>query len=67
MKRIVLHLTALAVLLPVTAVFSNGNLVFNFLGLLYAVWLFIFLNDSGTGRRFLRRYYHEILRLENMM
>ena len=56
---------AFVAIVPMSLVFSEGNLWVNFFGLLYIVWLCIWLHDSETGRRFLRRYYHEILRLEN--
>ena len=66
MDRIILHLAALVVLLPLVLLVSDA-LVLNFFGLLYLVWLCCFAAQSDSGKRFCRRYYHEILRLENMM
>ena len=39
----------------------------NLIGLVYCCYLAILLNESERAQRFFRRYYHEILRLENMM
>ena len=54
-------------MLPLAAVFSEGNVIVNILGLLYFAWLFIWLNDNPTGRKLLRAYYREILRIEREM
>ena len=67
MKRIILHLVALAVFLPCTLIVCDGSIVFNLLGVIYVVWLVLVASRTDTGRRFIRRYYHEILRLENFM
>ena len=68
MKRIFLHLTALVVLLPCLLLFNvSEHLWINFLGAVYIGYLAVLMNESETARRFARRYYHEILRLENMM
>lgn len=67
MKRIILHLAAFVAMLPLAAVFSEGNVIVNILGLLYFAWLFIWLNDNPTGRKLLRAYYREILRIEREM
>lgn len=67
MKAIKIHLTAFAVLLPLLAVVSTGNLAANFLGVLYAAGLYIYTANSERGKRFIRRYYREVLRLEDML
>ena len=59
-----LHLIALAVLFPSVLVFSAGNPAWNLLGILYCVVLWK-ASTTNRGERFVRRYYHEILRLEN--
>jgi len=66
MKRIALHLTVFAVLLPSLLMFNvSGKWWINFLGVIYVAYLFIAFNESERVRRFIRRYYHEVLRLEN--
>lgn len=67
-KRIALHLTMLLVLMPCVMVFnSSSSLWVNCVGLIYCAYLAILSNESERARRFIRKYYHEILRLENMM
>lgn len=67
-KRIALHLTALVVLMPCMLMFNvSGEIWINFIGLVYCAYLAIVLNESESARRFVRRYYHEILRLENLL
>ena len=67
-QRICLHLIALVALMPCMLVFNvSGEFWVNILGLVYCAYLVILLNESETVRRFVRRYYHEILRLENML
>lgn len=66
-KSILLHLRAFVCVAPVVAVFSEGSLWVNTLGLLYFVWLAIWMSDSPSGRRFVRDYYAEVLRIEHML
>jgi len=67
-KRIALHLIALVVLMPCMLVFNiSEKLWVNILGLIYCCYLYIILNESDAAKRFVRRYYHEILRLQNML
>ena len=66
MERIKLHLAGVAVLLPCLMLFSEFNVAVNLLGICYVCTLFV-LSDTDAGKRFLRRYYHEILRLENTL
>lgn len=67
-QRIILHLIAFVAMMPCMLVFNaNGEIWVNFLGLVYCAYLVILLNESKKARRFLRRYYHEILRMENML
>lgn len=63
MKRVRLHLIAFALLLPCMMAFNEGKLVLNFLGLAWILVLF-FLSSTMKGKRFIRDYYREILRLE---
>lgn len=68
MKRISMHLTVFVVLLPSLLMFNvSGKWWINFLGVIYVAYLFIACNESERVRKFIRRYYHEVLRLENMM
>ena len=67
-RRIILHLTAFAVLLPCLLMFNISEKIWiNLLGFVYVCYLFISWKKSETVRKFVRRYYHEILRIENMM
>jgi len=67
-QRIILHLTMLAVLVPCMMVFNSSNSIWvNVIGIIYCCYLAIVLNESDAAKRFVRRYYHEILRLGNMM
>lgn len=67
-KRICLHLIAVLVLMPCVMVFNvNGEIWINILGIIYCSYLVILMNESERARRFVRRYYHEILRIENCM
>lgn len=67
-KRICLHLTAFAVLLPCVLVFNvSGEWWVNVVGIIYCCYLVILMNESKRVQRFVRRYYREILRLQNMM
>ena len=67
-QRIILHLIAFVAMMPCMLVFNaSGEIWINFLGLVYCAYLIILLNESATARRFLRRYYHGILRMENLL
>ena len=67
-KRIFLHLTAFAALMPCVLLFnSNENIWVNALGFIYVAYLFLAWNESKRVRKFFRDYYREILRIERMM
>jgi len=66
MKRVLLHLQALALFLPCLLVLSDGHFLVNVLGVVYVAVLYR-LSSTRKGKKFFLRYYHEILRLENMM
>jgi hypothetical protein len=66
MNRIKIHCLAFAILMPCIMAFSEGSLVINVVGLAYILVLFR-LSSTTRGRRFIRTYYREILRLENKM
>ena len=64
MNSIKIHCLAFAILMPCIMAFSEGSLVVNILGVAYMLLLFR-LSSTTIGRRFIRTYYKEILRLEN--
>lgn len=64
MNSIKIHCLAFVILMPCTMTFSEGSLVVNILGVAYMLLLFR-LSSTTIGRRFIRTYYKEILRLEN--
>jgi len=64
-KRIMLHLVAALLLLPCLVIFCGG--IEGFIATIYASTLFIYTAKTERGRRFCRRYYHEILRIENSL
>ncbi len=67
-QRICLHLIAFVALMPCMLVFNiSGEVWINFIGFVYCAYLAILLNESEKVRRFVRRYYHEILRMENLL
>lgn len=55
-----------ALLLPCLAVISCGSPLWNVAGIFYVVLLGR-LSSTMRGRRFIRAYYREILRLENLL
>ena len=65
MKRVRLHLVAFVMLMPCALMFNSGEAVYNFIGV---AWFFILccLGSTDKGKRFIRSYYREILRLEKM-
>lgn len=65
MKRIKLHLQACALSMPVILLLSS-TIIFVLLAVLYCYFLYRF-SSTKIGSSFLRRYYHEILRLEHML
>lgn len=64
MNSIKIHCLAFAILMPCIMAFSEGSLVINIIGMAYILALFR-LSSTTSGRRFIRIYYKEILRLEN--
>lgn len=65
MKRMKLHLQAFALFAPVLLIMCST--IIAVLGCIYLAWLVFCWSGTISGRRFLRRYYHEILRLENSL
>lgn len=65
MKRIKLHLMACVLFSPIVLLFCSAILCVIF-GVLYCYFLYRF-GGTKTGNKFFKRYYHEILRLENML
>ena len=65
MKRIKLHLIACVLFMPVMLLFCGSLLCVLFC----ALYLCLFQKFCRTksGNKFIRSYYHEILRLENML
>ncbi|WP_333615714.1 hypothetical protein [Bacteroides pyogenes] len=66
MKRIKLHLRAALLFAPAFFVLSS-TIILVLLGAIYFSWLVFRWSSTIKGRKFLRAYYHEILRLENML
>lgn len=62
-----LHLTAAVVLLPLLVLLMADELIFALAGLLYFAGLIFVARSTTAGRRFVRRYYREMLRLEREM
>lgn len=64
-KRILLHLIAFVALVHCVLMFnSSGEIWVNLLGFIYVCYLIILCNECEAVRKFIRRYYHEILRIE---
>lgn len=66
MNSIKLHSIAFAVILPCILALLEGSLIINLVGVLYILLLFR-LSYTKPGKRFIRRYYKEILRLESLL
>ena len=66
MNSIKLHSIAFAVILPCILALSGGLLIINLIGTAYILFLFR-LSSTKIGKRFIRRYYKEILRLESLL
>lgn len=66
MKSLFLHLAAVAVLLPCLLIVSEGDFVYNIIGAAYIILLCV-LSGTTIGKKVLRLYYREILRLESLM
>jgi uncharacterized membrane protein YgaE (UPF0421/DUF939 family) len=67
MKSLFIHVAAMALMLPLLLIVNEGNLVWNFVGIVYAVWLFLFFLPSDAGKKFIRALHREILRIERIM
>lgn len=65
MKRIKLHLIACVLFMPVMLLFC-GSLLCVLFCVVYC-YMLQKLCRTESGSRFIRCYYHEILRLENML
>lgn len=66
MKSIKIHCLAFVILMPCIMALSESNPMINVIGIAYILLLFR-LSSTSVGRRFIRTYYREILRLENRM
>ena len=66
MNSIKLHSVAFAAILPCILTLSEGSLIINLVGILYILLLFR-LSCTKCGKRFIRSYYREILRLEALL
>ena len=64
MKRVLLHLKAFGLFAPAFILLCAGNLLCNIAGVLYTTILVFGWFATDNGKRFLRRYYREILRIE---
>jgi hypothetical protein len=63
MKRLFLHLTAFGLFAPVLLMFTE-DFICNIVGILYITMLCFGWFSTDNGKRFLCRYYREILRIE---
>ena len=66
MNSIKLHSIAFVIILPCILALSEGQLVINLVGILYILLLFR-LSYTKPGKRFIRSYYREVLRLEALL
>lgn len=66
MKGLIKHFQACVLFTPVAMLFCGTFLCVLF-GLLYCSIIVFWWSSTKYGRKFLRSYYHEILRLENML
>jgi len=66
MNSIKIHCLAFVVALPCILALSEGLLIINLVGILYMLLIFR-LSYTKPGKRFIRRYYKEILRLESLL
>jgi len=66
MNSIKLHSIAFAIILPCILALSEGSLIINLVGMLYTLLLFR-LSYTKPGKRFIRSYYREVLRLEALL
>ena len=64
-RRISLHLVAFVAFTPCLLIFSVN--IYGFVGCIYAACLFIYTSKTERGKRFMRNYYHEVLRIENSL
>jgi hypothetical protein len=64
-KKVFLHVVAFVMILPCLLMFNAGSTIINFLGLAWVLFL-VAASNTNAGKRFLRSYYREILRLERM-
>ena len=63
MKRLFLHLQAFGLFCPVLMMFTE-DFICSIVGVLYTTVLVFGWFATDNGKRFLRRYYREILRIE---
>lgn len=66
MNSIKLHSIAFAAILPCILTLSESSLIVNLAGIIYTLLLFR-LSRTKRGKRFIRSYYREILRLESLL
>ena len=66
MNSIKLHSIAFAIILPCILALSEDLLIINLVGILYMLLLFR-LSYTKPGKRFIRSYYREVLRLEALL
>jgi hypothetical protein len=64
MERVFLHLKAFGLFAPAFVLLCAGNLLCNIAGVLYITMLCFGWFSTCDGKRFLCRYYREILRME---
>lgn len=67
LKTLKLHLSAFALFAPIFVLLGSANFFVMLLSGVYFGWLVFGFSHTKVGSKFFRSYYHEILRLENMM
>jgi len=66
MKGLMMHFQAFVLFAPAILLWSS-TIMCVLLGLLYCSIIVFWWSNTKYGRKFLRSYYHEILRLENKL
>ncbi len=67
MKRIKLHICAFILFAPVIILPMSSTIILQILSAVYFGWLVFGFSSTIKGRKFLRRYYREVLRLEDYL
>lgn len=66
MKDVKLHCVAAVIIAPCLLTLSSGDLRWNLVGIAYILWLALF-STTNVARKWLKRYYRAVLRMENRL